>query len=352
MAHKSLFVFCSALTILTLTASPGLGVGPYYEEYFTDGTTDIEWRSAWYDSLGNELTPMQVDFVPGNPSGDGWVGLIEADTSYVGGLGLAIAGDPDLNDYTMEAEVYVDVTSGSFYEGIMMRVNQDTMTDVITGYQLVSNFYPPFFIKQLKFRKYSTIPDDIVDLRVFSSSEIPGGAPTESGWHTFKIKAIGNQFWLYWDDQELPDNPHTDTTATPFESGEFGIYIFNMGVYGQVLSDDIIVSPSGITLENPDPGLAGQSNTFRVSGATPGERVYFVWGLRSGSTNVPGCPGTTLDIANLTMRNMFGFDEADAEGNASVTAFVPPAASGYTVLFQAVEVANCIVSNRVDYTFP
>ncbi len=98
--------------------------------------------------------------------------------------------------------------------------------------------------------------------------------------------------------------------------------------------------------------LAGQSNTFRVSGAIPGERVYFVWGLIPGSTNVPGCPGMTFDIANLSMSNMFGFDEADAEGNASVTAFVPPAASGFTVLFQAVEITNCIVSNRIDYTFP
>ena len=352
MAHRSSFVFLSALVGLALTVRVGLAVGPYYEEHFTDGTTDIEWTSAWFDSLGNPLTPMQVDSVPGNPSGDGWVGLIEADTATVGGLGLAIAGDPGLNNYTMEANVFVDVTDASFYEGIMMRVNEDSTTGVITGYQLVSEFYPPFFIKQLKFRKYSTIPDDIVDLRVYSSSEIPGGAPTESGWHTFKIKAIGNQFWLYWDGQELPDNPQTDTTATPISSGEFGVYIFNMGVWGQVLSDDIVVSPAGLTLENPSPGLAGQMNTFSVSGATPGENVYFVWGLAPGSTNVPGCPGTTLDIANLTMNNMFGFDQADANGNASVTAFVPGPASGMTVLFQAVEVANCIVSNRVDYTFP
>jgi hypothetical protein len=350
MHHKPLFVFFTVLFAITMIADSGLSVGPYYEEYFTDGTTDLEWESAWYDSLGNPLTPMQVDFVSGNPSGDGWVGVIEADTVYVGGLGLATAGDTGLSDYIMEAEVWVDVDGGnSFYEGIMMRANEDTTDDVIEGYQLVSNFYSPFFLERIKFRKFNSIPADIRDLRVYDSSEIPGGVPSESGWHTMKIKAKGNKFWLYWDGIEFPDNPQEDTTQVPLSSGKFGIYCFNMSSTTEVLSDDIIVSPSTLTLTGPDPGSAGTNNTLSVSGATPGERVYFGYALRQGTTNVPGCTGETIELRNP---KIIGFEEADSFGEASITVFVPGGASGRTVLFQAAELTNCLISNLVTHPFP
>ncbi len=250
MKLKTKFAIVPVLAVLAMIPRAGLGQVILYEEHFTGGNTDLEWESAWFDSLGNPLTPMQTDSVPQNPSGDGWVGLIQADTASLGGLGLAIAGDTALTDYSMEAQIWVDVDDDdSYYEGIMVRVNTDEGTGVVQGYQLVSQFYPPFFISRLKFRKYSSIPNDIHDLRLYDSSEIPGGAPTESSWHTFKIDAQGNSFWLYWDDQELPDNPQVDTTQTPvLLNGNFGVYIFNLGSYGEVRCDDIIIEgePEGV----------------------------------------------------------------------------------------------------------
>jgi len=254
MKLKTLCVIFSALAVLSLTASTGLGLEILYEEHFTDGTTDLEWESAFFDSLGTPLTPMQVDSVPGNPSGDGWIGVVEADTAVIGGLGLATAGDTSLTDYSMEAQIWVDVDDGdSYYEGIMVRVNRDTTTGVVQGYQLVSNFYPDYGISQMKFRKYSSIQADIVDLRKYDNTEIPGGAPSESGWHMFKIDAQGDLFWLYWDSQELPDNPQVDTTHTPLLSGNFGVYIFNISTYARAGCDDIIVegAPQGVG-DNPD----------------------------------------------------------------------------------------------------
>jgi hypothetical protein len=349
MKSISMISILPLLILLTSAVQPALAQGLLYEEYFTGGTPDLTWESAFFDSLGNPLTPMGVDSVTGNPSGDGWVGVVEADTALLGGIGLAIAGDSALTDYTMEAQVYVDVDGDdSFYEGIMMRVNQDTISEAFQGYQLVANFYSPFGLQRLKFRKYSTNPSGIEDLRVYDSDEIPGGVPSESGWHSMKIEAIGNQFWLYWDDMELPDNPQIDTTQTPFSSGEFGTYIFNLG-WSQIMCDDIIVTQSTMKLTGPDPGMTGMDNTFYASGATPGERVYFIYGFVTGSTNVPGCPGVTADI--LAPR-IIGFDEADQDGNASITAFVPGGASGRRLYFQAVEVANCLVSNLISYTFP
>jgi len=243
MRLKTMFVSFSVLAVLAMTAGTGMGQVVLYEEHFTGGTTDIEWESAWFDSLGTPLTPMLTDSVQLNPSGDGWIGLVEADTASLGGLGLAVAGDTALTDYSMEAEIWVDVDDDdTYYEGIMVRVTIDEETGVAQGYQLVTNFYPPFFISRMKFRKYSSLPNDIHDLRVYDDSEIPGGAPATSSWHTFKIDAQGNSFWLYWDDQPLPDNPQVDTTQTPLLlDGKFGVYIFNFGSYGQVGCDDIII---------------------------------------------------------------------------------------------------------------
>jgi hypothetical protein len=42
----------------------------------------------------------------------------------------------------------------------------------------------------------------------------------------------------------------------------------------------------------------------------------------------------------------------DGSGVASLTLFVPDAASGLTARIQAVELSTCTVSNLVMYTFP
>jgi hypothetical protein len=108
------------------------------------------------------------------------------------------------------------------------------------------------------------------------------------------------------------------------------------------------VSGHDFVLTGPTPGIAGEENTLSVNGVTPYERVYFVYGFVPGSFNVPGCPGVTVGINSP---RILGFSEADSKGNASYTVFVPGGASQRTILFQAVEIANCRVSNLVEYTF-
>ncbi len=264
MRLRTSFVILTAFILICLTLRSGMGQVVLYEEHFTGGAMDLEWESSFSDSVGTPLTPMTVDSVPVNPSGDGWIGVVEADTASLGGLGLAVAGDTSLTDYSMEAQIWVDITDNSFYEGIMVRVNMDASTGVAQGYQFVSSFYPSFFLSRLKFRKYSSLPNDIVDLRVYDDTEIPGGAPTVSGWHTFKIDAQGDLFWLYWDDQELPDNPQVDTTQAPLLSGNFGVYIFNAGSYGRVGCDDIIIEGEGDGVGD-NPGTVNLPRAFALS---------------------------------------------------------------------------------------
>lgn len=106
---------------------------------------------------------------------------------------------------------------------------------------------------------------------------------------------------------------------------------------------------AGILLEEPFPGLPGMLNTLTVTGATPGARVFFVFGFQPGSTLVPGCPGVAVGIENP---HIAGSATANQNGEATLTVYVPNAASGLTVVLQAVERARCTVSNPVIYTFP
>ncbi|TAH39631.1 MAG: hypothetical protein EYC70_02250 [Planctomycetota bacterium] len=75
--------------------------------------------------------------------------------------------------------------------------------------------------------------------------------------------------------------------------------------------------------------------------------MSFVRGFQPGSTPVPGCPGLSIGIRNPVIA---GAAAADAAGVASLSAFVPPALSGRTVLLQAVELDTCRASNLVAQT--
>ena len=116
-----------------------------------------------------------------------------------------------------------------------------------------------------------------------------------------------------------------------------------------MLVDTVTISPAeGLSLDPPSPGLAGVSNTLTAHGATPGERVHFVYGLRSGSTGIPSCPGVFVDMGGPMVA---GSDVANANGEAELTLFVPNAARNRRVLIQAVERTSCVVSNLVQFVF-
>ncbi len=105
----------------------------------------------------------------------------------------------------------------------------------------------------------------------------------------------------------------------------------------------------GYVVSAPTPGLAGQSNTFVVTGATPGANTILVAGLNSGATPVPGCPGQTVGVANL---NILGSVPADGSGTVTFTRNMPAFVSGRQVIFQAVELSTCSVSTAVNFMFP
>ncbi len=168
--------------------------------------------------------------------------------------------------------------------------------------------------------------------------------------------------------------PHSTTSAAGFaESWDSGVvgngstfsYMFTMqGIYpyyctthGFDVGDGTVTGMSGYVsvfsgpdfeLLGPVPGTAGKINQFAAGGALPGSRVFFVYSLRTGSTGVPGCPGLSVDLRGP---EVFASVTSDAAGFVSLEVFVPGAAAGRTVYFQAVDLDGCQVSNLVTHAF-
>ncbi len=99
-----LLLFILMLGITAVNAQDTL-----YYEFFTDGSMNLDWFTPWEG--GDE---MQVDYQPGNPSGDDWVGFIENGLSG-GGVGTALAGTSTLTDYEIRANLYCTINAGTYH---------------------------------------------------------------------------------------------------------------------------------------------------------------------------------------------------------------------------------------------
>jgi hypothetical protein len=96
------------------------------------------------------------------------------------------------------------------------------------------------------------------------------------------------------------------------------------------------------------PGAGNAVNTLSVTGATPRRNVRFYWSLQQGSTGVTGCGGVSLGLAQGNFLTMVA---SDVNGSASVAVYAPAAATGRTILFQALDENGCGVSEVMAQTF-
>ncbi len=117
-------------------------------------------------------------------------------------------------------------------------------------------------------------------------------------------------------------------------------------VRGAILSP---VTPT-FTLAAPVPGRAGRSNVLTATGVTPGARVHFVYGLNGGGTIIPGCSIQT-NALQIRRPTIIGSATANGNGEASLARYVPPIATGQTILFQAVVQGECAISQLVVHRF-
>lgn len=142
----------------------------------------------------------------------------------------------------------------------------------------------------------------------------------------------------------------TDWTVRCAEAINDQGQIVGWGVNGRGETRALLLNPvtSALRLANPVPGIAGQRNTIAVQGATPNASVALVYGLHSGSTNVPGCQGVVVSMAGPRLVSQM---HADANGEAIFATSVPTQARGRQTLLQAVEPGQCEVSNLVEFSF-
>jgi hypothetical protein len=116
-----------------------------YSETVLNGTLENIWYPEWG---GNN---METEFMPGNPSGDSWVGKLGNDLSG-GGVGTTFSGDPTWTDFRLEAQVYVSVdqSTAATYYGIEFRV--DSVGSGGSGYQFLTRFKQGSSDQGLRFR--------------------------------------------------------------------------------------------------------------------------------------------------------------------------------------------------------
>jgi hypothetical protein len=271
-------VFASLL-LLTFGTQAWGQLDTLYAEYFTDGSLTLDWFSGWEG--GDNMNTLAW---PGNPSGDGWVGSV-GNTLSGGGVGSALAGELNLTDYELYANIYCKVTVGppGPYNAIVAR------WDTVGGNQYYY-FRADFDADQrLQLRKYPAggMGETIAE---WVGAAIPGGVPTTSGWHNMGLKLEGNQLWAYWDGNELSGSPFTDSYSS---RGFFGVYIFNfMGSDSTYCDDIIVLGEAGaqpfdfVALDNHYLDEMQQELTIRPA---ENQTIYFSldWDAINGSATSP-----------------------------------------------------------------
>jgi probable HAF family extracellular repeat protein len=109
-----------------------------------------------------------------------------------------------------------------------------------------------------------------------------------------------------------------------------------------------VATRTHLKLEDPVPGIAGMVNTISVTEASPGARIYLVWGLNAGMVQLPGCAGATI-LINRPL--LIGSVTANEHGKAEFSAYVPSKIAGRPIRIQTLEPGACHVSNVVVHTF-
>jgi len=225
-----------------------------YEEYFTDGNMQLDWRPWFTDSLGIGDS-MGVIADSTTPGGDFWAGRIS--NEYMGMAGVTYSGISSLTDYSIEAWIYTTVSAVTGpYNGIALRMDPATRY----YYRFVSDFDADGRLR-LGLIGSGGMP---VVLKDWFDSEIPGGVPATSSWHKFKLTVIADSIWAYYDDQLLPECPIVNDSVS---HGYFGIYVFNMADTASTKCDNIIVrAEESAVMENMERGVNGyftiQPNPF------------------------------------------------------------------------------------------
>jgi hypothetical protein len=222
------FTILSTLVLMLFFTSV-VPAQPFTED-FESGTASTDWEVYW---AGEDLVTAVPMATAPNPlaTGGSYIGWLQDSDNSNTGAALSIAGMTTDMDYSIEADVYcyVNHPDGSAYTGVVFYADSTIGTYI----KLVADFDA-----DQRFRLYNNHLDlttfQYTFHHAFTAADVPGGIPTEDGWHKMKVEvktinADTTAFWCYFDDQELLGCPIYDTGDDRMSSGQFGLFSFSQG---------------------------------------------------------------------------------------------------------------------------
>lgn len=245
--------------MLVLMLAGTLAADVLHHEQFSDGTADLTWVSTW----GATTDQVAVDWMNGNPAGDGFIGTLGNGLSG-GGVGTAVVAAPELANYQVSAQLYLQPGT-THYRGVVGRAT-DFSTDTTASwgfYMFVADLSSGSGVTDERFMLRKWLPGSAMAtvIKVWSHAELGDLYPSTEGWYSLAMAFEGDQITCSINGQTLPNGTWSDDS---FSSGGFGVYYFDStDMEGHLSFDDVLVEsetrvdrpvmPTGLTLGNPWP---------------------------------------------------------------------------------------------------
>lgn len=262
--------FSTFIAVLFLLS--GILFADQYSEMATDGTLDQEWDfNTTTHTAGDTLVVV-------DSTASTWGSHVLAYTD-AGYTGLTHMKDIMLTNYTVEADIYIigpADAAAPLYAGVGIRMAHDETK----FYRLVYRNSSSSDNGQIKLQGYDGASWHI------SKSWDPGVDfdALETGWHNFKIKVNGANFWAYIDGKQLPGGVQVD--SDPFlNEGYAGIYKYNSSS-STILFDNFVVTTQDLFISEYAEGSSNNKyvEIFNGTGADVDLSAYSIQGTNNGTS--------------------------------------------------------------------
>ncbi len=255
----------TAIFYATMSAAPIVAQTVIFEEDFELGTPSSDWENYRADEEAIQVVAM-ADAPATLDGGGSYVGMIwDVDVTYAGSA-HALAGDADLQNYTIEADVYCyeNHPNGSAYTGLIVYGDSSHTASVETGffYKFVADFDA-----DNRFRLYNNQISGIS--YTFHEAIDATELYEDDAWHHMKLKVetVGEEthFTCWFDDTEL--GTFVDDGADQYGMGKFGMWSFqnNYGIAGYFDNIKVMTNEPAIVEEE----TTSLPSAFRLLGNYP-----------------------------------------------------------------------------------
>ena len=274
------------LSSILLVSFSFVGIGLAQRTAFSDDFETGSANEAWglYRTGEENVVALEMAAAPAPlANGGNYVGYIQDPDYSYNGAAVILGGETSLQDYSIEGDVYcyANHPDGSAYTGLIVYADSAAGTYI----KLVADFDGDQRLRLYNNKLNMTTFQYTFDHN-FGAADVPGGIPAADGWHHMKVEVqtvddSTTAFWCYFDGQILAGCPVYDTGANQMDSGQFGMFAFQMdsndGLPGYF--DNISMSPLTNTIleENFESGSpdaswglyrAGEENVAAIEMAT------------------------------------------------------------------------------------